>query len=82
MSEPSKGFYPLLDNPFEYRAPTPSQVALMKHYSHLLGVIYGDLTSALPPGPERTLAIRKLQEARMWINVAVLGADSEKGAGI
>jgi hypothetical protein len=60
-------------NPFAYHAPTDDEVSTMLTTAELLTRVYTFLTDALPPSAERTLAIRKLQEARMWANAAVVG---------
>ena len=61
-----------MSHPFEYQKPTHDQTMLMK----IVGVDFRDTYDAMlmcaPASPERTIAIRKLQEARMWTNVAIL----------
>lgn len=61
-------------HPFEYQKPTEDQVARMAHLSDTMRRVYEEM-QAVKPSAERTLAIRKLQEARMWINVAILGIE-------
>jgi hypothetical protein len=76
-----------MSNPFEYRKPTAEQAEQMAELSKLFEAAYvfmagmdcrsdtlgSSVTHRIRPSAERTLAIRKLQEARMWANVAILG---------
>lgn len=61
-----------MSHPFEYQKPTTEQAAKMTVLSTYFRDVYDDLLM-VAPSAERTIAIRKLQEARMWANVAILG---------
>ena len=60
-------------HPFDYVKPTDGQAEIMKSISSGMRMIYDQMIADVAPSAERTLAIRKLQEARMWTNVALLG---------
>ncbi len=62
-----------MSHPFTYRQPTPDQVVLMAALSEFMSDVYEEILAVIEPSAERTLAIRKLQESRMWANVAILG---------
>jgi hypothetical protein len=47
----------------------------MSQLSDLYAALYDRLVAMVPPSAERQLAIRKLQEARMWTNTAILGIE-------
>lgn len=60
-----------LDHIFKYHAPNPEQVT-----RYLLVRVNAKLFAArvldeCPPSAERTLALRKIQEAVMWANSAI-----------
>jgi len=58
-------------DPFTYVVPTPETLPHFKAVAEALADAYRVLTNHVPEGPDRTLAIRKLQEARMWANCAI-----------
>lgn len=60
-------------HPFIYQAPTVEQRGVMETLTGYFADAYDVILMAVPASAERTLAIRKLQEARMWANAAVLG---------
>jgi len=62
------------NHPFEYRRPTNDQAELMSAVSVSMRKAYDLIVAEVPASAERTLAVRKLQESRMWINVAILGS--------
>lgn len=64
-----------MPHPFEYQKPTDDQAQTMLNVNELLRRSYDVIVEAVKPSAERTLAIRKLQEARMWVNVAILGIE-------
>jgi hypothetical protein len=64
--------------PFEYRKPTEEEIKHMTNLRTDIEAAYQFLMKVAKPSAERTLAIRKLQEARMWGNVAILGIEVEK----
>lgn len=59
-------------NPFEYRAPEPGQVEAIQKVREALKAAYDVVQSQVPQSAERTLAIRKLEEASMWANKAIV----------
>lgn len=61
-----------LSEQFTYRKPTDEEVAVMGSISDALKQVAQTIELALPPSAERTLALRKLQEGRMWTNAAVI----------
>jgi hypothetical protein len=61
-----------LSEQFTYRKPTDEEVAVMGSISDALKQVAKTIELALPPSAERTLALRKLQEGRMWTNAAVI----------
>ena len=66
-----------MSDPFQYRSPTDDQVEVMHAIATKLSDLYAYIQVAVPSSAERTLAIRKLQEARMWLNAGlVLHSDS------
>lgn len=64
-------------DPFEYRAPTEEMVPHFKAIAKQCARLYEDLMIHVPETPERTLAIRRLQEVRMWANAAISGVQVE-----
>jgi hypothetical protein len=60
-------------HPFEYQKPTDEQASDMAEISLIFRQCYDWIEEYVKPSAERTLAIRKLQETRMWTNVAILG---------
>ena len=62
-------------HPFEYQKPTDEQAHDMTSINYLMRESYEWIVANVTPSAERTLAIRKLQEARMWVNVAILGIE-------
>ena len=64
---------PEIDNPMEYiDTDDPAKVEAFRQINDAAYHIYGVILAYAPPSAERTLAIRKLQEARMWANAAVV----------
>jgi hypothetical protein len=61
-----------VSNPFVYRPPTDEQIETMQLISDKLGDLYEYIQVAVPRSAERTLAVRKLQEARMWLNAGLV----------
>lgn len=60
-----------LTNRFTYHAPTPEQpevYQLVRDLAHLLALV---IESATFPGPERSLATVKAEEAVMWANAGI-----------
>jgi hypothetical protein len=70
-----------LSNPFEYVPPSEEDIEVMRTISAKLADLYEFVQVGVPRSSERTLGIRKLQEARMWLNAAlVLNHDVEEAA--
>lgn len=61
-----------LVDPMRYIDSTPDQVAAHKVIEEAVSGAYHAFLAACPTSAERTLAIRKLQEARMWANAAIV----------
>jgi hypothetical protein len=62
-----------IDNPMQYiDTDDPKQVAAFARLNALAYAMYEAMLAVCPRSAERTLAIRKLQEARMWANAAVV----------
>ncbi len=63
-------------HPFEYQRPTEEQVARMSSINALLKVAYDAIVGEVPNNRSRSLCITNLQQARMWVNAAILEIDS------
>jgi hypothetical protein len=61
-----------MSNPFAYKAPDANERRKMETLSMVFTQLYDLLLDSAYSSDERTLAVRKLQEARMWANVAIL----------
>ena len=61
-----------MSNPFQFRTPTDDEIETMQTIADKLGDLYQYVQLATPSSAERTLAIRKLQEARMWLNASIV----------
>jgi hypothetical protein len=60
-------------HPFKYHAPDSAQAATMEDLAEEYAEVYEQILASAASSAERTLAIRRLQESRMWANVAILG---------
>jgi hypothetical protein len=61
-----------ISNPMEYiGTDDPEVIGRYRHLSALHYACYEAILNDCPASAERTLAIRKLQEARMWANAAI-----------
>lgn len=60
-----------INDPFEYRAPNQRQIVNMQAVAASLATTYWTIMHGCPDSAEKTLAIRSLQEARMWANAAI-----------
>lgn len=73
-----------LDEAFDQFAYHPAtDVTAPKHAKvrDLFGALLPELWDSVPDGPEKTLAIRKLQEAQMFANLAIaLTGEADTGA--
>jgi len=74
--EPTTGLDPTSEppvlNPMYYIDTPPERVHLHKAVERAISNAYDTLRASCPESAERTLAIRKLQEARMWANAAIV----------
>ena len=61
-----------IDNPMQYiDTDDPAVIARYTRINALAYAMYEAMLGVCPRSAERTLAIRKLQEARMWANAAI-----------
>jgi hypothetical protein len=61
----------LHDSTFDYLKPTEKQMHDMEQ-ARAAAATYADvLEELLPPGPDKTYALRKVREVAMWANVAI-----------
>lgn len=59
-------------HPFEYQKPDEYQVAQIQRVREALKAAYDVILNDVVSSAERTLAIRKLEEASMWANKAIV----------
>ncbi len=57
---------------FVYHAPTPEQIEAIQAVREALGHAFSVIRANVPGCAEQTLAIRKLEEASMWANKAIV----------
>jgi hypothetical protein len=62
----------LTKHPFEYQKPTDAQAVTMIEINAQFKLVYDDIILFVPDGRERALAITNLQQARMWVNAAIV----------
>lgn len=60
-----------VDDMFEYHKWTAEQIAQGKEVREALATAVKVIIANVPPSPDRTVAIRKLREARMDCNSAI-----------
>jgi hypothetical protein len=61
-----------LENVFTYHPPTgPEQIATYQRVRDGGKALAQLIDASAPDGPEKTLAIRKVQEAVMWANAGI-----------
>lgn len=60
-----------IDDAFEYHPWTEEQTARGVAVREALAVAVKVIVANVPPGPDRTVAIRKIREARMDANSAI-----------
>jgi hypothetical protein len=70
-AEPVTTEQPISD-PMRYIDTPPELVYKHKQIEEAVSRAYAVLLTVCPRSAERTLAVRKLQEARMWANAAVV----------
>ena len=63
---------PPIDNPMQYIDTPEYNVWKHKAIEKAITAAYESILEACPRSAERTLAIRKLQEARMWANCSIV----------
>jgi len=64
---------PPIDNPMEYiDTDDPDKIAGFQSVNAIAKMCYDVILANCPRSAERTLAVRKLQEARMWANAAIV----------
>jgi len=61
----------MVADPFEYIQPEPQMVPEFKAIAEVMSNAYQAILSHCPASRERSLAITKLQESRMWANAAI-----------
>ncbi len=59
-------------NPFFYVKPDDLSLSSLDVVGRNVQGLYDVIMAAIPDSAERTLAIRKLQEVRMWANCAIV----------
>jgi hypothetical protein len=60
-----------VEDAFEYHPWNPEQVEAGKRIRRVLADAVLQIIRDVPPGPDRTVAIRKIREARMDANSAI-----------
>jgi len=64
---------PPIENPMEYiDTDDPHKIDGFQAVNAAAYAMYQIILATCPRSPERTIAIRKLQEARMWANAAIV----------
>lgn len=61
----------VIPDPFKYVPPAEEAKAHFEAVAEAIAEAYYAIRDHVPEGPDRTLAFRKLQEARMWANCAI-----------
>jgi hypothetical protein len=61
-----------IENPMDYIDTPVEDVWKHKQVERAISAAYDTLLEVCPRSAERTLAVRKLQEARMWANAAIV----------
>ena len=70
-----------LDETFRYHAPTHSQIIRYAGLRDAARFLAGLVLSECPDSAERTLAVRKVQEAVMWANASIAINESDAADG-
>ena len=60
-----------IEDAFEYHSWTPEMIEKGKRVRAALSASVKQIIANVPPGPDRTVAIRKIREARMDANSAI-----------
>lgn len=66
------GDAPEVHEAFQYHAPTDDQIKAIQYVREALGHAFDSIKAHVPSCAEQTLAIRKLEEASMWANKAIV----------
>lgn len=69
--EPTPEVQAAVEDLFEYHPWTPEQAEAGKRIRRVLADAVLQIIRDVPPGPDRTTAIRKIREARMDANSAI-----------
>ena len=59
-------------HPFEYHRPGVDQIERIDLIRKACNVVYETILHFAPPSAERTLAIGKLEECRMWADKSII----------
>jgi hypothetical protein len=70
-TELTLGVAAAVDDAFEYHEWGQAQIAAGRTVRSALSVAVKTIIANVPPGPDRTVAIRKIREARMDCNSAI-----------
>lgn len=63
---------PEIHEAFVYHAPTPEHIEAIQRVREAIGHAFNSIKANVPACAEQTLAIRKLEEASMWANKAIV----------
>ena len=63
---------PEIHEAFVYHAPNDDQVKQIQRVREAIGHAFDSIRANVPACAEQTLAIRKLEEASMWANKAIV----------
>ena len=69
---PEELMEPEVHEAFLYHSPTEDQIRAIQTVREALGHAFNALRANVPSCAEQTLAIRKLEEASMWANKAIV----------
>jgi len=64
-------------SPMQYRETDKHTAAEFKTLADAFEEIYATLLGMCPKSAERTMAVRKLQESRMWANASLVFDETE-----
>ena len=62
----------LIPNPFDYITPDDEAKNALAYINDFVKDLYNALLQEIPDSRERSLAITKLQEVRMWANAGIV----------
>jgi hypothetical protein len=58
-------------DPFKYKKPTEEMLPYFEAVADAISKAFYVIAESVPACADRTLALRRLQEARMWANAAI-----------